>query len=145
MITPVDRLFEAHLTASDLDASIAFYRDQVGLELAHVVPARQAAFFWVGSRGSTMLGLWAGGSAPQKTTTHMRSWPRAMMWSLRHACCSQPASRRSTSTVVRRTSRSSSRGCRRRRSTFTIPMGTCWSTSPCWLKTAPRWRGPEVA
>jgi hypothetical protein len=24
-------------------------------------------------------------------------------------------------------------------------MGTCWSTSPCWLKTAPRWRGPEVA
>jgi len=71
MITPVDRLFEAHLTVSDLDASIAFYRDRVGLELAHVVPARQAAFFWVGSRGSTMLGLWAGGSAPQKTTTHI--------------------------------------------------------------------------
>src|SRR6185312_13050329 len=71
MITPVDRLFEAHLTVSDLDASIAFYRDRVGLELAHVVPARQAAFFWVGSRGSTMLGLWAAGSAPQKTTTHI--------------------------------------------------------------------------
>jgi catechol 2,3-dioxygenase-like lactoylglutathione lyase family enzyme len=59
MITPVDRLFEAHLTVSDLDASIAFYRDRVGLELAHVVSVRQAAFFWVGSRGSTMLGLWA--------------------------------------------------------------------------------------
>ena len=71
MITPVDRFFEAHLTVSDLDASIAFYRDRVGLEPAHVVPARQAAFFWVGSRGSTMLGLWAGGSAPQKTTTHI--------------------------------------------------------------------------
>lgn len=71
MITPVDRLFEAHLTVSDLDASIAFYRDRVGLELAHVVPDRQAAFFWVGSRGSTMLGLWASGSAPQKTTTHI--------------------------------------------------------------------------
>ena len=71
MITPVDRLFEAHLTVSDLDASIAFYRDRVGLELAHVVPARQVAFFWVGSRGTTMLGLWAGGSAPQKTTTHI--------------------------------------------------------------------------
>ena len=71
MITPVDRFFEAHLTVSDLDASIAFYRDRVGLELAHVVPDRQAAFFWVGSRGSTMLGVWAGGSAPQKTTTHI--------------------------------------------------------------------------
>lgn len=71
MITRVDRLFEAHLTVSDLDASIAFYRDRVGLELAHVVAARQAAFFWVGSRGTTMLGLWAGGSAPQKTTTHV--------------------------------------------------------------------------
>ena len=71
MITAVVRLFEAHLTVSDLDAAIAFYRDRVGLELAHVVPARQAAFFWVGSRGSTMLGLWAGGSAPQKTTTHI--------------------------------------------------------------------------
>jgi lactoylglutathione lyase len=71
MITPVDRLFEAHLTVSDLEASIEFYRDRVGLELAHVIPARQAAFFWVGSRGTTMLGLWAGGSAPQKTTTHI--------------------------------------------------------------------------
>src|SRR5262245_19296392 len=71
MITPVDRLFEAHLTVADLDASIAFYRDRVGLELAHAVSARQAAFFWVGSRGTAMLGLWAAGSAPQKTTTHI--------------------------------------------------------------------------
>ena len=71
MITPVDRLFEAHLTVSDLEASIEFYRDRVGLELAHVIPARQAAVFWVGSRGTTMIGLWAGGSAPQKTTTHI--------------------------------------------------------------------------
>ena len=39
MITPVDRLFETHLVVADLDASIAFYRDRVGLELAHVIPA----------------------------------------------------------------------------------------------------------
>jgi len=71
MITPVERLFETHLVVADLDASIAFYRDRVGLGLAHVVPAGQAAFFWVGSRGTTMLGLWTGGSAPQKTTTHI--------------------------------------------------------------------------
>jgi lactoylglutathione lyase len=71
MITPVQRLFEAHLTVADLDTSIAFYRDHLGLELACVVPPRQVAFFWIGSRGVTMLGLWAGGSAPQKTTTHI--------------------------------------------------------------------------
>jgi predicted enzyme related to lactoylglutathione lyase len=46
---PVDSLFEAHLTVSDLDRAIAFYRDVVGLRLAHVVSARQAAFFWIGA------------------------------------------------------------------------------------------------
>jgi lactoylglutathione lyase len=69
--TKVDRLFEAHLTVADLDRSIAFYRDQVGLELAHVVPGRQAAFLWIGSRGTAMLGLWTAGSSPQKTTMHV--------------------------------------------------------------------------
>jgi len=71
MMTIADRLFEAHLTVTNLDASIAFYRDRVGLELAHVTPARHAAFFWIGARGRTMLGLWAAGAAPQKTTTHI--------------------------------------------------------------------------
>jgi lactoylglutathione lyase len=69
--TAVARLFEAHLTVANLDASIAFYRDLLGLELAYVTPGGQAAFFWIGSRGNTMLGLWAGGSTPQKTTTHI--------------------------------------------------------------------------
>ena len=71
MHTSVDRLFEAHLTVADLDTSIAFYRDRLGFQLAHVMPARQAAFFWIASPGTTMLGLWAGGSTPQKTTTHI--------------------------------------------------------------------------
>src|SRR6476620_1176794 len=64
-------LFEAHLPVADLDASIAFYRDRVGLELAYRVSARNAAFFWVGRRGPAMLGLWASGSAPQKVTLHV--------------------------------------------------------------------------
>ena len=73
-MTPVagaERLFEAHLIVADLDLSIAFYRDRLGLELAHVVPARRAAFFWIGSRGHSMLGLWQGGAGPQKTTSHI--------------------------------------------------------------------------
>jgi lactoylglutathione lyase len=71
MIAPVERLFEAHLTVADLDASIAFYRDRLGFELAHVSPSRQAAFFWIGGRGHTMLGVWAGGPAPQKLLAHL--------------------------------------------------------------------------
>ena len=70
-MTSIDRLFEAHLIVADLDASIAFYRDRLGLELAHVEPSRRAAFFWVGTRGNSMLGLWEGGAGPQKTTTHI--------------------------------------------------------------------------
>jgi lactoylglutathione lyase len=64
-------LFEAHLTVADLDRSIAFYRDVVGLALAHVARERQAAFFWIGAPGNAMLGLWAGGSSPQRMTLHV--------------------------------------------------------------------------
>jgi len=64
-------LFEAHMPVSDLQRSIAFYRDTVGLQLAHVVEARGAAFFWIGSAGHTMLGLWAAGSGPQSVRLHI--------------------------------------------------------------------------
>ena len=70
-VAAVGRLFEAHLIVADLDVSMAFYRDCLGLELAHVVPARRAAFFWIGSRGNSMLGLWQAGAGPQKTTSHI--------------------------------------------------------------------------
>lgn len=71
MITVVRSLFETHLAVADLGRSIAFYRDVLGLRLAHITAAREAAFFWVGSPGHAMLGLWSAGSAPQKTTTHI--------------------------------------------------------------------------
>ncbi len=66
----VQGLFEVHLAVADLDTAIVFYRDVVGLRLAHVEPARQAAFFWVGPDGHAMLGLWGAGSAPQTVTSH---------------------------------------------------------------------------
>ena len=46
MMISVQTLFEVHLTVTDLDRAIAFYRDIVGLRLATVVSARQVAFFW---------------------------------------------------------------------------------------------------
>src|SRR3954454_10905595 len=67
-------LFEAHLAVADLDASIAFYRDVLGLELAHTVTDRRAAFFWMGARGHAMLGIWAAGPAPQKIVLSTHSF-----------------------------------------------------------------------
>jgi len=43
-MVPIAGLYESHLTVSDLSRSIAFYRDLVGLELAHTLPDGRAAF-----------------------------------------------------------------------------------------------------
>ncbi|HUO74572.1 MAG TPA: GNAT family N-acetyltransferase [Solirubrobacteraceae bacterium] len=64
-------LFETHLTVSDLQRSIAFYRDVVGLPLALELPERGAAFFWIGGPGEAMLGLWSLGSAPMGLSLHI--------------------------------------------------------------------------
>ena len=57
-IVTIDGLFETHLTVRDLNRSITFCRDVLGLPLATRIPERKAAFFWVPSYGSAMLGLW---------------------------------------------------------------------------------------
>jgi lactoylglutathione lyase len=61
---PINDLFEAHLTVTDLERAVAFYKDRLGLPLAHVVPDRGVAFFWIGAPGKAMLGLWETGSMP---------------------------------------------------------------------------------
>jgi lactoylglutathione lyase len=67
---PIRGLFETHLNVADLERSISFYRDVLQLPLAHVVPDRRVAFFWIGSPGQSMLGLWESNSTPQKLTLH---------------------------------------------------------------------------
>ena len=67
----ISGLYESHLTVSDLDRSIAFFRDVVGLELAHTVPNRHATFFWVGGRERSMLGLWCVHSSPVRLRLHI--------------------------------------------------------------------------
>ena len=69
-MTPVRALFEAHLNVTNLERSIAFYRDVLKLQLAHVVEERRVAFFWIGAPGRSMLGLWEANSTPQKLTLH---------------------------------------------------------------------------
>ena len=68
---PTGGLFETHLAVSDLNRSIAFYRDVVGLPLAFHMPERGAAFFWIGGAGNAMLGLWTAGSAPISLSLHI--------------------------------------------------------------------------
>jgi lactoylglutathione lyase len=63
-------LFETHLTVADLDRSIRFYREIVGLRLAMHDADAGVAFFWVGDAGGAMLGLWAT-SAPIGMSLHV--------------------------------------------------------------------------
>lgn len=70
-VVPIRGLFEAHLTVSDLDRSIEFYRDVLGLPLAYRLPARQVAFFWVPTFERSMLGLWSVGTSPLRMRLHI--------------------------------------------------------------------------
>ena len=84
MSIPFGGLFETHLTVSDMDRSIAFYRDVVGLSLALELPERGAAFFWIGDRGEAMLGLWSIGSSPIGLSLHLAF--KATLDDVLHAC-----------------------------------------------------------
>lgn len=51
-------IFETHVQTRDLAHAMAFYGGTLGLELAHHIPARSVAFYWIGGRGNAMLGVW---------------------------------------------------------------------------------------
>jgi len=70
-VVPISGLFEAHLTVADLDRSVTFYRDVLGLELAHIIPSRHVAFFWIGAPGAAMLGLWSIHTSPMSMRLHI--------------------------------------------------------------------------
>jgi lactoylglutathione lyase len=70
MVIPIRGLFETHLTVRRLETSLAFYRDVLGLEVAHVAAERRGAFVWLGGRGHAMLGLWEVGTSPNAMRLH---------------------------------------------------------------------------
>lgn len=70
-MVPVRDLFESHLTVTDLQRSMTFYGQVLGLELAEVFWERKVAFYWVGGGGNAMLGLWEVGTSPQKLSLHI--------------------------------------------------------------------------
>jgi catechol 2,3-dioxygenase-like lactoylglutathione lyase family enzyme len=136
----VDSLFETHLTVTDLDRSVTFYRDRLELPLAAVFPERQVAFFWVGEPGGAMLGLWAGGS-PQYMVLH------TAFRVTREAVLEAPRALRAAGIVpldfyrVPSDDRRCWPGCRRCRCTLQTRMATCSSFSRCSRTN----RGPSWA
>jgi lactoylglutathione lyase len=71
MAVPIQSLFEAHLHVSDLQRSLSFYNEILGLPVAAHFPDRRAAFLWVGAPGRAMLGLWDIGTTPQRLELHL--------------------------------------------------------------------------
>ena len=67
----VSGLFESHLTVKNLERSMAFFGKVLELELAEVSWERRVAFYWIGGRGNSMLGLWEVGTSPQKLSLHL--------------------------------------------------------------------------
>ena len=71
MSVSIQSLFEAHLHVSDLQRSLSFYSEILGLTVAAQFPDRRAAFLWVGTPGKALLGLWDIGTTPQRLEFHL--------------------------------------------------------------------------
>jgi hypothetical protein len=72
-IVSVRDLFEAHLTVADLQRSMNFFGQVLGLKLARHFPQRKVAFYWIGGKRNSMLGLWEVGTGPQRMSLHVAS------------------------------------------------------------------------
>lgn len=66
----IDGIFETHLTVQNLDRSIAFYQEILGLRLLRRSNERNFAFLWAGEPGRSMLGLWEVGTGPLRQHLH---------------------------------------------------------------------------
>jgi len=53
----IRKVFETHIPVADLERAMKFYEEVIGLELGMLDP-RRIAFYWVGGRNRSMLGLW---------------------------------------------------------------------------------------
>lgn len=51
-------IYETHLNVVNLERSVDFYKNVLGLEQCSYPDARRIAFFWVGKPQEYMLGLW---------------------------------------------------------------------------------------
>jgi len=70
-LIPIQSLFEAHLNVSNLERSLAFYTEVLGLPLAATFSDRRVGFVWAGRPKGGLLGLWEVGDTPQRLSVHI--------------------------------------------------------------------------
>src|SRR6187402_1076582 len=51
-------LYETHLHVENLERSVDFYKNVLGLEQCNYKDSRRVVFFWIGKPQEYMLGLW---------------------------------------------------------------------------------------
>lgn len=51
-------LYETHIFVENLERSVDFYKNTLGLTLCHYEEGRKIAFFWIGEPKGAMLGVW---------------------------------------------------------------------------------------
>jgi len=61
-------IYETHINVENLERSIDFYKNILGLEQCYYPDTRRIAFFWVGKPQEYMLGLW---EKPKKEVVKM--------------------------------------------------------------------------
>ena len=54
----IQGLYETHLFVENLETSIEFYTNVLGLKQCYYEEERRTAFFWLGKPKEAMLGLW---------------------------------------------------------------------------------------
>ena len=54
----IQGLYETHLFVENLERSVDFYSNVLGLKLCRLNNERRGAFFWIGKDKQFMLGLW---------------------------------------------------------------------------------------
>lgn len=62
MLFPLQTIYETHVRVRDRAASVAFYRDVLGLPMALSLDERDVTFLWLGDKANGMLGIWGAGS-----------------------------------------------------------------------------------
>ncbi|MFN8442626.1 MAG: VOC family protein [Caldilineaceae bacterium] len=54
----IQGLFETHIKVANLERSMQFYSEVLGLQLGTMEEKRRVAFYWLGAWGEAMLGVW---------------------------------------------------------------------------------------
>lgn len=58
-MTMINGIYETHIQVSDLEKSLVFYTEVLGLSLGHLDETRRVAFLFMGNKNKeSMLGLW---------------------------------------------------------------------------------------